>query len=121
MPGQRDSDDSTGPARSLLTTEVTPNADDSVTVAVKGEIDASTADALGVAMRRALATTTELRIDLSGVSFMDSSGLNTLVTARHDCEARQARLVVIDDNPNIRHLFELAGLNGLFEREPPTG
>jgi len=107
------------PEEPLLSTEITTNADDSVTIAVKGEIDASTSDDFGAALRQALPAGI-LRVDLSGVSFMDSSGLNALVTARHECEARQARLVVVDDNPNIRHLFELAGLNGLFEREPPT-
>jgi anti-sigma B factor antagonist len=55
---------------------------DSVTVAVSGEIDLSTADQLDAAIREAKKTETDrVIVDLSGLSFVDSTGLGVLLEA----------------------------------------
>jgi anti-sigma B factor antagonist len=55
---------------------------DSVTVAVAGEIDLSTADQLDDAIREAERTeTNRIVVDLSGLSFVDSTGLGVLLEA----------------------------------------
>jgi anti-sigma B factor antagonist len=55
---------------------------DSVTVAVAGEIDLSTADQLDAAIREAEETETErIVVDLSALSFIDSTGLSVLLEA----------------------------------------
>ncbi len=55
---------------------------DSVTVAVAGEIDLSTADQLDAAIREAEETdTNRIVVDLSAMSFVDSTGLAVLLEA----------------------------------------
>jgi anti-sigma B factor antagonist len=55
---------------------------DSVTVAVAGEIDLSTADQLDAAIRKAEETdTNRIVVDLSALSFVDSTGLSVLLEA----------------------------------------
>jgi anti-sigma B factor antagonist len=54
----------------------------SVTVAVAGEIDLSTADQLDAAIRQAEETdTNRIVVDLSALSFVDSTGLSVLLEA----------------------------------------
>jgi anti-sigma B factor antagonist len=55
---------------------------DSVTVAVAGEIDLSTADQLDAAIREAEKTEiNRIVVDLSALSFVDSTGLGVLLEA----------------------------------------
>ena len=51
-------------------------------VSVRGEIDVSTAGSLEDALRACLASSGRVIIDLSGVRFMDSTGLNVLIRAK---------------------------------------
>jgi anti-sigma B factor antagonist len=54
----------------------------SVTVAVAGEIDLSTADQLDAAIREAEETETKrIVVDLSSLTFVDSTGLSVLLAA----------------------------------------
>jgi anti-anti-sigma factor len=54
----------------------------SLVVTVAGEIDLSTADQLDDAIRQAEGTeTTRIVVDLSGLSFVDSTGLSVLLDA----------------------------------------
>jgi anti-sigma B factor antagonist len=84
-------------------------------VEAQGEIDLSTrslfADHLAELIREG---TRRLLIDLSGVKFMDSSGLGVLLKVRRDLggEGSSLRLVVSAD---LRQIFELTGLDRHFE------
>lgn len=59
-----------------------------------------------------------LVIDLSGVKFMDSSGLNTLIQARNALHHRGLDLVISDVSDQVRHLFEISGLTSVFMFTP---
>jgi anti-sigma B factor antagonist len=85
--------------------------------AVNGEIDVSTAGALSERLDWLAGKNPQrLVIDLAGVSFMDSSGLNALVLIRNallpDCT-----VVIRSPRPRIRHLFTITGLDPLFSFE----
>jgi anti-anti-sigma factor len=54
-------------------------------------------------------------IDLSGVTFMDSSGLGGLVTALKDVRLMGGRLCVCSINDQVRILFELTSMDKVFE------
>ena len=54
-----------------------------------------------------------LRIDLSGVTFMDSSGLNALIGIRTLALARHT-LVVENSSANVRRILEITGLSQAF-------
>jgi anti-sigma B factor antagonist len=76
----------------------------------------------GNEMRRKLADTLlprlpKLTVDLSGVTYMDTSGLATLMEAMRIARRQGTRLVLsgIQDQP--RYLLEITDLDHLFEIE----
>jgi anti-sigma B factor antagonist len=80
-----------------------------------GEIDAANVHLV----ESAFASTVDevggrLEIDLSGVDFMDSSGLNALVVVRNTLDDRGVKLVISDVSDQVRRLFELSGLMTAF-------
>jgi anti-anti-sigma factor len=82
-------------------------------LAVGGEVDIATADSF----RQALLDAQRSRrvvVDLSGVTFMDSAGVNALVGAYHRVSAGdELRLVGL--RPNVRRVFEITGLLEVFK------
>ena len=58
------------------------------TVAAAGEIDLSTVDELRAAVTAAAEDCDELRLDLTGVEFIDSAGLGGLLELRSTLRAR---------------------------------
>jgi stage II sporulation protein AA (anti-sigma F factor antagonist) len=80
-------------------------------LSVQGEIDIATAGSLRSALERARESgRRDIWVDLSEVTFMDSSGLNALVRADHDCAAHNVRLTVICPAGPVRRTLELTGL-----------
>lgn len=78
---------------------------------VEGEVDMLTAPSLLKAIDEVPEGTNCVVIDLAKVSFLDSSGLNTLVQARRALDARQAALrVVVPVDGAIRRVFEITHL-----------
>jgi anti-sigma B factor antagonist len=59
-----------------------------------------------------------LVVDLSGVAFLDSSGLAALVSLHQELQERGSQLRVLAPTPAIRRLFDITGLTSLFEIEP---
>lgn len=60
-------------------------------------------------------STKVLLVDLKDVTFMDSSGLGVLVLAFKNLRAANAKLVVCSINEQVRILFELTGMDKVFE------
>jgi len=84
----------------------------STAIAVAGEIDGATAPeldaALGVFEQEAVT------VDLSGVNFLDSSGLGTLVEAHKRIGLAGGRMAVTGAQPNVQKVFELTNLADLL-------
>lgn len=57
----------------------------------------------------------KLVIDLSGVGYMDSSGVATLVEALQAQRQRQAALVLCGLQPRVKGIFEIARLDAVFK------
>jgi len=55
-----------------------------------------------------------LRLDLSGVPFIDTAGLAVLLSARRHAAAVGCRLSVESMSPAIARLFETTGVTGLL-------
>ncbi|WP_066371611.1 STAS domain-containing protein [Herbidospora mongoliensis] len=55
-----------------------------------------------------------LEIDLTGVSFIDSSGLATLIHLYHAAEEHPAEMRFVGMTPYIAHLFEVTALDLVF-------
>ena len=76
--------------------------------AVVGEIDAHTAPDISKAVAKA--TTPALEIDLSGVDFVDSSGLRALIDAHQRFEANGGSLTLVRPSAAVIRLFDISGV-----------
>jgi anti-anti-sigma factor len=54
-------------------------------------------------------------VDLSDVSFMDSTGISELVVARERLHATGGALTIRTPAPNVRRVLEITGLGPLLE------
>lgn len=105
------------PGNDPITTSV--NYDDGIAVvAVEGEIDLATIPAFEAAIGEALAhKPTALIVDLSGVGFLASAGLQSLV-ATHESIGKSAEFAVVADGPAISRPIELTGLDQILSLHP---
>lgn len=81
---------------------------------VSGEIDAAVADDLIAAGRSVLVAATVLRLDLSAVTFLDSSGLAALIGLRNACVESGADLTLVAPSRQVRRILEITGLAESF-------
>ncbi len=81
-------------------------------VAVDGELDLASAPALSDALARELATGKQILLDLSGVTFIDSTGLAAIVNAAR-ADGSQLELSA-DLRSQARRLMELTGVLSLL-------
>jgi len=77
--------------------------------AVSGEIDSYTAPSIVAAIDGW--SHDSLTIDLSGVEFLDSSGLRTLIEAHQRFAGLGGSLTLLHPTPMIRRLFEISGVD----------
>jgi anti-sigma B factor antagonist len=88
-------------------------------VAVRGEVDIATAPALEQALETAIRESAgALVVDLSGVEFLDSSGLQVLLRARALLGREDRALAVVCPRGPVRRVFELSGVSELFAPYP---
>ncbi len=88
-------------------------------VRVRGEVDVATAPALRESLDGAVdGGPGTVVVDLSEVTFIDSTGLGVLIGARKRCvdSGRAFRVVVAD--PRILKVFQITGLDELFTIHP---
>ena len=82
---------------------------------LKGEFDLSTVKAMGWAIEEALEQRCILvGIDLSGVSFIDCSGIGGLVEAMNRLSGSSAQLCVHRVSPQVLRMMKLTGTDVLF-------
>jgi anti-anti-sigma factor len=86
-------------------------------LAVGGEVDLATVGRFRAALLEAQGSPRVL-VDLSDVTFLDSSGVNALLAAYHRVPAG-GELRVVGLRPNVRKVFEITGLLALFGADTP--
>lgn len=96
---------------------VTDDGEDHAIVSLHGELDIATAPQVESALAELIREGRRPTVDLSGVAFIDSSGLAALIrTSSHLSSG--GPLVVRDPRTQARRLFEIAGVSSFFEIEP---
>jgi anti-sigma B factor antagonist len=85
-------------------------------VRASGELDAYTS----LDLRRAIegvasAEAGVVRVDMSGVSFMDSFGLSTLLALARTLEGQGSQLVIIDPSDKVWKVIEMTGTDNRLE------
>ena len=78
-----------------------------------GDLDLEGAPAL-TAELRALLGPRPIVLDLTGVEFMDSSGLGVLVGAHKDATSRGGALILAAPSPRVRKIFKVTKLHKVF-------
>ena len=90
-------------------------ADGHAVIAVEGELDAYTSH-----QRRACLAeldgegVTHIAVDLSGLTFVDSSGLGVLMGAGRRARDQGGELVLREVSPQIRRVLDVTGLSDLL-------
>jgi anti-anti-sigma factor len=87
-------------------------------IGVAGEIDVAATEEFLELARSGLDRCGHLRLDLAGVTFMDSSGLGILLRIRREAIDTGRLLTLRSLGPGTHRLLEVAGLKQLFEIEP---
>ena len=90
--------------------------DGHVLLTIVGEVDLATAASFGAAIDQGIQQAGKVVLDLSGVTFMDSSGLNVLVAAAGPGRATDS--VLIRKAPrSIHRLLSITGLDEVIHIE----
>ena len=80
-----------------------------------GEIDMASGPIFAVAIARLLAASGEVTVDMSDVTYMDSTGLHVLCTA-----ASRGSVRLLDVSRPVRRIIEIAGLEDTLLIESTT-
>jgi anti-sigma B factor antagonist len=84
-------------------------------VVVEGEVDLAVAPSLREHLEALFAEGhSTLYVDLLGATFLDSTALGVLVTAREQCLRAGGELHLIVSEPRILKVLEITGLTGAF-------
>ena len=85
-------------------------------VHIAGEVDLRTSPHLRNALLKFVEQKPKrLVIDLAHVTYMDSSGVGTMVEIKRLIEARGGRVVLADLQPRVRSVFEITQLDKFFD------
>ena len=88
-------------------------------VHVKGEIHVSTAPEFAARLDDAIAhEAPAVVLDLTGVEFIDSTGLTVLLNGLRSVTLRGGRLALAISNPTVLRLFEITRLDSTFDIAP---
>lgn len=96
---------------------------DTLTVAMQGEIDHCTSNAIRVRIEDLLKAEDIrcLRFDFSGVSFMDSSGIGMIIGRYKTMAAKKGRVSAFGLSDSVNRLFRMSGLHRIICVETGEG
>jgi stage II sporulation protein AA (anti-sigma F factor antagonist) len=93
------------------------SVDGHAVVLARGEIDPSTAEQFASSIDAAFTQAPRVVVDMSDVSFMDSTGIRALVQAFHRSGQNHEALVIRSPSEPIRRLLTITGLDEVLEIE----
>lgn len=118
VPWAQDGDSLRSPMPELVI-ETSELSDSWTAMTVEGEIDLATADDLGAAIEAVRDTASgNLVVDLNKASFMDSTGLKTIVMASRSFADEDRELVLAVEGGPISRLIDLSGVDSSIRVVP---
>ena len=88
-------------------------------IAVRGEVHVSTAPEFSERLNDAIAGgKTGVVIDMTGVDFIDSTGLSVLLNGLRRVTRARGAMLIACANPTVLRLFEITKLDSTFEILP---
>jgi len=88
--------------------------DRQVVLAVQGEVDLASAERLRGELDRWLSEADTVVVDCAGITFIDSTGLRTLIEAVNKAEEAGRRFELTAVPTPVGRVFELAGVTEVF-------
>ncbi|HVV24538.1 MAG TPA: STAS domain-containing protein [Pseudonocardiaceae bacterium] len=85
-----------------------------VVVSLVGELDMSTADDAAVALREATVSARAVVVDMTGLRFFASAGVNVLLQLRRDMDEKGVTVRLVADQRAVLRPLELMGMADLF-------
>lgn len=82
-----------------------------------GRINSATSELLQETIRALIPKTRHIVLDLSGVSYVDSSGLGAIVSIYLAVSRAGGELKIANAQPRIRDLFQVTKLAAVFEND----
>jgi anti-anti-sigma factor len=81
------------------------------TLRVSGELDMGSAPELeAIVVRLCELGSSHLTLDLSNVTFIDSTGLQAVIDARNRCAQHKQEFRITPGPPSVQRIFEITGL-----------
>jgi anti-anti-sigma factor len=99
------------PSHGALTIDHDIDSDGSVRLRLEGELDAHGAPELETVLSQSVATGATVKVDLTEVSFVDSSGLAALLEARTRLAAVGGTLNIVGVSDAAARLLAIAGVD----------
>lgn len=90
--------------------------DTTLTLAIQGRIDTTTAPHLEAELRSDIDGVTELYLDFTGVEYISSAGLRVLLSAQK-LMSRQGKMVLSHVNESVMEVFEVTGFSDILTIE----
>lgn len=85
-------------------------------IALRGEIHVTTAPRFAEHLTAAIDSgKTAIVLDMTGVEFIDSTGLSVLLNGLRLINQRQGRLALVCTNPTVLRLFQITNLDDTFD------
>lgn len=97
-----------------MTVTMTASDNEPCCFTIEGEITIYTALALKERLLAPLDQCAEMKIDLTGVSEIDSAGLQLLVLAKNEARVRGRNLSISGHSPAVLEVLDLCNLEGFF-------
>jgi len=88
---------------------------DAVIVDVVGQIDMGTSPALRKALLESLNSTGRVAINLTEVTYIDSSGIASLLEVLQEAKKSKKRVILFGLTPSVLYVLQLTRLTGVFE------
>ncbi len=102
--------------------DLEPTADPAVRVLkVSGEVDMETSPGLKEQIQKALKGAKTLKVDLSGVGYLDSSGIAVLIQGLKEAQRAKVEYSLLDPSPQVKAVIALAMLQQVFRIETSGG
>ncbi len=91
-----------------------------LTIELEGEVDLACAQILADALTAIDASALDaVVVDLSGLTFIDSTGLRAIIAGKSHCAEQGADFLLVPGPPQVQRLFAVVGLLDVLSFSPP--
>ncbi len=93
-------------------------SNETLDIALEGDLDINSAAELKTRVLEAYAAhPSDVRFDFTALSYLDSTGLGSLISILHNVQAQDHRITIAHARPNVRKLFTITELDQDFIME----